>query len=73
MLNLVVAAKEGNEDALHALLKRCEPLFLKFEKLPDGTRDQDLRQELYLAWYLALQSFDISRYCTETPKETEAQ
>ena len=65
----LLSAIQGNEDALLALLKRCEPLIYKYARLPDGGHDPDLMQLLLIEWYIAVKSFDPSRYSTDEKEE----
>ena len=67
----LLSALGGSEDALLALLKRCEPMIHKYAKLPSGGHDPDLMQLLIVEWLAAVKSFDPMRYCSENYEETE--
>jgi DNA-directed RNA polymerase specialized sigma subunit len=67
----LLSALGGNEDALLALLKRCEPLICKYAKLPGGKHDPDLMQLLIVEWIAAVKAFDPLRYCSEIFEGTD--
>jgi hypothetical protein len=64
----ILLAKTGNEEAQKALHKRSEPLINKFSRV-NGCIDEELKLELYYAWYLALKTFDPSRCFSEDEEE----
>lgn len=68
--DILLLAREGDEDALLVLLARCEPLINKFARKPDGSLDPDLRQHLLVEWLIAVKAFDPSRYSCEKSDET---
>jgi hypothetical protein len=62
-------SKDGNEDALLVLLKRCEPLINKFS-MREGRFDPDLKSHLIADWLYVIKKFDPLRYDTEGEGET---
>jgi hypothetical protein len=65
MSDILLAAREGNEDALLVLLTRCEPLINKYAKR-GGFVDPDLKQHLIADWLHVIKEFDPLRYTSES-------
>ncbi|WP_141505707.1 helix-turn-helix domain-containing protein [Paenibacillus luteus] len=59
--NLLHLAQKGDKDAEARLIARYEPVINKYAKRY-GTMDEDCKQQLTIAFILAVRRFDISRY-----------
>ena len=55
---LLLSAKDGNEDAITAILQMYRPLLLKYAII-DGVLDEDLYQELSIILLKAIKLFKI--------------
>ena len=55
---LLPSAKDGNEDAITAILQMYRPLLLKYAII-DGVLDEDLYQELSIILLKAIKLFKI--------------
>ena len=55
---LLLSAKDGNEDAITAILQMYRPLLLKYASI-DGVLDEDLYQELSIILLKAIKLFKI--------------
>ena len=55
---LLLRAKDGNEDAITAILQMYRPLLLKYAII-DGVLDEDLYQELSIILLKAISLFRI--------------
>ena len=55
---LLLRAKDGNEDAISAILQMYRPLLLKYAII-DGVLDEDLYQELSIILLKAIKLFKI--------------
>ena len=55
---LLLSAKDGNEDAITAILQMYRPLLLKYAII-DGVLDEDLYQELCITLMRAIELFKI--------------
>ena len=65
-LDLIIAARRGDESAFEALLETYEPLIdamsRSFAKVSDDSESgEDLRQEACIALYKAVQTYDLSQ------------
>ena len=59
---LLLSAKDGNEDAITAILQMYRPLLLKYAII-DGVLDEDLYQELSISKRQIRRCIEISGYC----------
>lgn len=57
----IYLAQHGNKEAEAALITRYEPVINKFAKL-NGIVDEDCKQQMTIAFILAIRRFDLSRY-----------
>lgn len=57
----IYSAQNGNTEAVESLIFRYEPVINKFSRL-NGIVDEDCKQQLIIAFILAIHRFDLSRY-----------
>ncbi|MCH1642747.1 helix-turn-helix domain-containing protein [Paenibacillus timonensis] len=58
---LLHLAQKGDKEAEATLIARYEPVINKYAKR-NGTIDEDCKQQLTIAFILAVRRFDLSRY-----------
>ncbi|WP_018885761.1 helix-turn-helix domain-containing protein [Paenibacillus massiliensis] len=58
---LLQLAQEGNKEAEAKLITRYGPVINKYAKR-NGTIDEDCKQQLTIAFILAVRRFDLNRY-----------
>ena len=57
-LELLICAKDGNNEAAERILTMYQPILVK-ESVLDGALDEDLYQELCLQLFLCIRKFRI--------------
>lgn len=60
--HLLAHAQEGDTEAEALLIARYEPMINKYAKNVDGFIDQDCKQQLTIAFIMAVRRFDLTRY-----------
>ncbi|RCX21604.1 helix-turn-helix protein [Fontibacillus phaseoli] len=58
---LIHLAQQGDKEAEAKLITRYEPAINKYAKR-NGTIDEDCKQQLTIAFILAVRRFDLDRY-----------
>lgn len=59
--NLLSLAQNGDKEAEAALISRYNPVINKYSK-KNGMIDEDCKQQLTIAFILAVRRFDLNRY-----------